>query len=699
MTRGRRWRGRAALAVAVASWLLLLAAGPSSASAPARTAAVAGRPGALAEGVKADGVTTFTLDPQGGAVHVAVDLTLTNQRPDQVTGGYTQRYYLPSFGVPVLSEAVGLAAVTSGGNVLPVSTEATDTPRFVYAVVDLRPDLYYPSSQTFRLSYDLPRVAPRSAALSRLNDAYATFPMLAIGDQGHSAVEVIIPEGFEVEVVGDDMEESERDGQQVFTATAIPDPPTWFVQVSARDDTKLVDRTVALGDQEVRVLGWPDDPEWADFTAAQVADGVPAIEAVLGVAWPATSRLEVVETASPYLYGYAGWYVRNGNLIEVGDRLDQQVILHELSHLWFNDTLFEERWINEAFANQVAALAMHELGVQQPKPENIDPADPGALKLNDWSAPDLQAELSDEQERYGYNASWAVLDAIGAEIGEGLAAVVQAADAGQPAYPGPGDTGSTTHVYDWRELLDLLEGVGGSTTATELFQRHVVDESEAADFEPRAAARARYTTLLDAGDGWAAPRSVRQAMTDWRFETAEDLMVGATEVLATKADLLEVAADLDVSQELALREAYEGASDMAGLGAEAEDALDAARALQSAEDAEASGAGPLGAIGLLFSSVEEHLVKAATSFDEGDYKAVRADTAMVESTLDEAARTGLVRLVGLALLFLVGVLLWRARRTQMARRAAARQRAADELEADGAESVGSPTDGRGEGGV
>ena len=123
--------------------------------------------------------------------------------------------------------------------------------------------------------------------------------------------------------------------------------------VSARDDNKLIERVVDVGDQDVKVLGWPDDAAWADFVATQVEDGVPALEELTGLDWPATDTLDVVETASPYLYGYAGWYVRNDGLIEIGDELDQQVILHELAHVWFNDSLFSGRWINEGFANQV----------------------------------------------------------------------------------------------------------------------------------------------------------------------------------------------------------------------------------------------------------------------------------------------------------------------------------------------------------
>ena len=99
-------------------------------------------------------------------------------------------------------------------------------------------------------------------------------------------------------------------------------------------------------------------------------------------------------------------------------------------------------------------------------------------------------------------------------------------------------------------------------------------------------------------------------------------MTAATDVLATKADLVDVVADLDVSEDLALEASYEQATDLSDLATEADDAVAAAEALRGAEDAEADGAGPLGAVGLLFSSVENDLTAAQDSFEAGDYAAV-----------------------------------------------------------------------------
>ena len=154
-------------------------------------------------------------------------------------------------------------------------------------------------------------------------------------------------------------------------------------------------------------------------------------------------------------------------------------------------------------------------------------------------------------------------------------------------------------------------------------------------------------------------------MTDWRFDTAEDLITDATEVLATKADLIEVAGDLDVAEDLALQATYEAGKDMATLAADAEEALAAARVLQSAEDAKAEGAGPLGAVGLAFADVGEDLERARQdAFDEGDYAAVRSAAADVESAMDGAMVAGLARLLGLVLLLVVSYFVRKAMRAR-----------------------------------
>ena len=720
-------RARRALAGLAASALaaMSMTVAPSDAAPrlPTRRVAVAS---AADAGFKIVTRTTYAFDPVSEVVHVAFDATMTNQRPDQVSGGYVTEYFLPEYGLPVLAEATNLQA-TEGGGALPIRLEGTESPRFEVAVVDLQPDLQYGQTQQVHVTYDLQKVPPRSDAFTRLNKAYATFPALALGDPGLTSVEILIPDGWEVELVGDEMEESERDGRQLFTAESIDDPEAWEVLVSARDDSKLLERSVAVGDDEVRVLGWPDDEEWADFAEDQVSGGVPALEDLIGIDWPADTTIDVVETASPYLYGYAGWYMPYESVIEVGDELEEHVMLHELAHLWFNDDLFEGRWINEAFAETLSALAMGELGSKTPEPTPIKGDDPGRVKLNAWSNPDLQEGSSDAQERFGYNASWGVMDAIVEEIGpEAIAEVIQAADEGEIAYRGPGVPDELARTFDWRELLDLLEEVGRSQKAAGLFERHVVAPSEVKLFELRAAARLRYAALLEEGDGWAAPSSIRLAMTDWRFPTAEGLMDDALAVLEQKAQLLELTAELDVAEDLALQDSYEAGKDIGPVAREAEEAIEVAEVLGDAEDQVEDGAGPIGALGLAFAGAGDELDDAQRAFEVGDYDAARSAALAAEDVVDRAVLTALMRVVGLIALVAAVLLLrglWRRHRTLRAEAAARAELAAaataaaeaalwspgqeakPELvptagsEPDGAEGVGGAVDDGGEVGV
>ena len=196
--------------------------------------------------------------------------------------------------------------------------------------------------------------------------------------------------------------------------------------------------------------------------------------------------------------------------------------------------------------------------------------------------------------------------------------------------------------------------------------------------------------------GSCSDGSACRRLTDWRFESADDLMRAATDVLTTKAAILDVVDDLDVAEDLALQATYEEATDVEDLAGTADDALDAVRSLRDATDAEADGAGPLGVVGLLFSGVGEDLDRAQASFDVGDYAGVESAAADVEDTLDGAVIAGVLRLLALLAAVLLVAGLWVLLRRRRSRRTAAAEMTlpeASSLEPDGAEGVGSPADG------
>ena len=254
-------------------------------------------------------MTTYTLDP-GKAVHVAFDITITNQRPNQVEANGVRTFYLPNFSVPG----------AGGGRRAPRHEEQRDHPAGVRRAHREPPVLLRGRGPATRpLLPAVPDVPPHlrppsAGAPVRVASRGSTRPtprsLVAIGDPGLTAVE-IVGAGRLRGGAGGRRHAGVGAGRAagVHRRRRIDDPDEWIVKVSARDDTKLIERVVDVGEQDVNVLGWPDDPEWADFAATQVEDGVPALEELTGLDWPATDTLDVVETASPYLYGYAGWYM------------------------------------------------------------------------------------------------------------------------------------------------------------------------------------------------------------------------------------------------------------------------------------------------------------------------------------------------------------------------------------------------------
>ena len=253
-----------------------------------------------------------------------------------------------------------------------------------------------------------------------------------------------------------------------------------------------------------------------------MAEGVPVLEDLIGLDWPRSDDTEVIESNTPYLYGYAGWFEPVNGVIEIGDELDQNVILHELTHRWFNDQMFATRWINEGLAEELAAQAMAELG-GDPEASKLPPAaHPGHQPLNTWSDPQLQSAATEQQEAYGYAASYAVVHEVVDELGEDATRrVLRAAAADRIAYVGDAEPERQVASASWRYFLDLVEELGGASEASERFEAVVVDEAGKDDLADRAEARERYADLEQAGKGWAAPLVVRRAMASWRFDEAD----------------------------------------------------------------------------------------------------------------------------------------------------------------------------------
>ena len=625
---------------------------------PARAAA--GRTSAGAErqptdpddGLKAEAKTTFVVDPSARRIHATTDVTLTNQVADVDRGDFVEQYYFYQYAIPVLTEAIEPHARKADGSPLTVNLRASEDAAqhwIKFAEVDLAPKLLYRQTQKISLSYDLPYQPPRSDGLSRANDALVMFPAFSPGDAGLTSLEVRLPSNYTVEVVGDALDQQERDGQTVLTASAIANPDLFTATVVATDDDKLISRHIQVGDRDVEVRAWPDDTRWADFIGDELGDIMPALDELIGQPWPTERGLQVIETASPYAHGYAGWYSQADHSISLGDELDPLVIAHELSHVWFNANLFDARWINEGFADEYAQTTLQHLHQDAPPATAPDRNGAGAVALNDWSTPSLLEQQNDATEAYGYAAAWYVMDQIDTEIGvDKMRDVVDAVTHDRIPYLGDPEAEDVHGVANWKRLLDQLENVGGSQRASELFGQFVVNDADKALLATRADARSAYAALAERGGKWTPPLALRLDMSQWDFGPANGAVLEASAVLDVRDDIDAALDGHDVGH-LALEDSYESARDLAEVSAEAGDTLDAARAYRDADERMDAGPGLVGKIGLLGSGTGGELDDAAGELASGDPEASLDASAAVESDLDGASRNGVLRLVGLVL--------------------------------------------------
>ena len=89
------------------------------------------------------GVTTkarYVVEPDAGVVHVTVDVTALNQKPNRSTSGVITRYFYNQVNLGVQLEATHVKA-SRGGTALPVTSARRKTFRLV--TVGLGSDLYF----------------------------------------------------------------------------------------------------------------------------------------------------------------------------------------------------------------------------------------------------------------------------------------------------------------------------------------------------------------------------------------------------------------------------------------------------------------------------------------------------------------------------------------------------------------------------
>lgn len=631
-----------------------------------------------AEGITVESDSTFEVLPGDGVVHVEAVYTLTNVTPSTTRGFVTTRYFYDRYGIPLPSEAINVVATSSGRdlNLEMETVEAEDNFTYELAVVTFRRKIFNRQTTVFTLSYDIPGDEPRSDGGIRINPAYMHFFADGIGDDGKVSVRILIPRDYEIETFGDFVSRSSTGDVTTLEAIDIENPREWYVQISARKDEALFTRNLIVGDRSLELQFWPGDDDWADFVHDRTTTGIPILEELIGRPWPDEDVLEVQESFVPLLYGYAGWYTSSLDRIELTEELDQQVLYHELSHVWFNAKLFDERWINEGLADEFAALVMKHDGFSiSPRP--IYESDPGYVLLNLWDTP--WGSLGDDdielREQFGYNASWWMLHQVSKEIGaEGLGRAMDMAFDGTIAYVGETEPEKVDHGSGWKRFLDVLELGGGSEIASELFVENVLIGLDHAIVTERAEAREAYEEFAELSGSWAVPFGIRDAMDAWDFEVALDLMSQAELALAVRTEVEFSATELGLAAPAVLEAPYEVAEDsFEEIVATGESQLEAMAEIVIAAKEVAIERDFFAEIGLRGEDLVLELQAARDAFEANEFELVFAEAQAVIAHSQDMERVGKRRVawvllaVGLSLLFVLIVILlirrcWQRRR-------------------------------------
>lgn len=674
-------------------------------------------------GLEETSVNTFLFDASRGVLRVEVDITLTNVTRDQRDGNIIRQRYFDSYYVAVPVGAENIVVTRNGQTLEGELTSDPEFPAFSFYEFPLGFRLFSGNTTNINVTYDHLGAGPRNEVPWRVNAAYASFVAFGLGDDEQVTIRIVRPVGFEFDEFTDlsEYEASEPDGFGSITYTREGGDETFETVVGMSNDDFLAERELDVAGVDIDLRSWPDDPEWADFAAERVEQGIPVLEELIGSEWPVEGDFDVRQTVEPNLYGYAGWFDEASSEIAVGEELDADLIYHELSHAWFNNSLVRERWMSEGLAQVYAAEMVERDGEEPFVATEPSSGDPGYRTLHRWET----FEQAPAVEEFGYNASHWVMDELVGEIGFDATRDVLTALADETS-PFDPEARAVDRIADWQRFYDLLVEVGGSTLAPEIFEAHVIDLVDAPLLAERDAVVSDLEALRDRSAPYELPEGVRGLVERWDFDDAESAMTDAGDVLDLRDELDALRDTTSIDEPDASADAYASASrsgdgsvdfteatepmdasiergeivvarivtideladststspppladtpgvdDFATAIEASDDRIDALEQLRDAIDQQRDTTGFAASIGLWGTDVDADLDAARAAIANGDDDAARDATSRARTTLDAATDDGEQRItsaaigVGVILLALVLLAVLRRRRRRSA---------------------------------
>ena len=204
-----------------------------------------------------------------------------------------------------------------------------------------------------------------------MNAAYAAFDAFGVGDEGKVTVRVVVPAGFEVDALGSDTDGQPRERRHRLHRHRHPQPRrVRHLRLGTQRRRAHLDRrskpTTATSSTCARGRATPSG---SSSSPTQIHAACPQLAELIGRPWPIDERVEVRQAYTPTCTATPAGSAPPSDESRSGEDLDQEVVLHELSHAWFSEGWFADRWINEGLAQVYSNMAVDDLGGTPQQPE------------------------------------------------------------------------------------------------------------------------------------------------------------------------------------------------------------------------------------------------------------------------------------------------------------------------------------------
>jgi hypothetical protein len=623
---------------------------------------------ALAADLVETGTTTYVVNPAKAEIDVTIQLSIKNNKPPDAV-----YYYYTQTEVEVEVQAGPIKATSNAGK---VKASLSKTGTYYREFVLTYPAVYYKQTRVVTVTYAIP-AGPGAPGGYRAGKAYAD--LCAVGNGTDSgALKVVVPDGFDVVFDGgtDLSLSGDAKGLQTYGSGTISTPYNFWTCLEATDTSNLTSASLTAWNQNFTIRAWPEDSAWASTVGGDVQIDVPKLEDLTGLQMPG-GIIDITEAGDSQLGDYAGSYAPTTKTATVTEDTDNATVSHELSHIWFNSSLFAATWMDEGFAGYSEKVA----GSGNYKP-CLDPGaypGTGSPNLTDWQYLDINSTTVDQNvSDWQYAASCYLITELADAIGPAnFQAVLKATSNGDIAYAGASLAEKSPvggAPISPKTLLDLIDergmvpaGVKNLDEAQDLFAGYGMFSST--DLDARSTARSNYHKLLDAAGTWTMPLAVRGPMASWDFVSAQTAMDTLTQILTLRTAIQKEVSglSLDGTPIQAQFEAAKTQADLDAVLALIKSEADAAGKVAQAQQLNDGSHSIFQTIGLLGTDPGASITTATAALtsakpDDASTAAQQAIDAINGSSDQGLMRVGAALGLLLVLLALMLFVLWRRRR-------------------------------------